>query len=131
MAKRPWATAEDIVAYTEIQAVKERSPAKLEIDISRAEAYVINYTRNNFEDDSYPELPNSVKNATVLLAEFYSHKAIKSEDRFFKSESIGGNYSYTLADNESGIAALDLAPLLDAYYIPESDQDIELRIIKL
>lgn len=44
MAKRPWATPEDVKNYTEYPSVKKRSDSKIAVDITRAEQYIISYT---------------------------------------------------------------------------------------
>ena len=50
MAERPWATPEEVKEYTDYPSVKKRDDAKLKIDITRAEQYVISYTNNKFEE---------------------------------------------------------------------------------
>ncbi len=44
MAERPWVLPKEIKAYTDIEAVQQRKKDKLEMDIARAEQYVITYT---------------------------------------------------------------------------------------
>ena len=46
MAERPWVLPKDVKAYSEIESVQGRSKARLEMDIMRAEQYVITYTHN-------------------------------------------------------------------------------------
>ena len=67
MAERPWVLPKEVKAYTDIEAVQKRKREKLQMDISRAEQYVITYTRNRFED--YDKIPDPVKTAVILLAE--------------------------------------------------------------
>ena len=50
MAARPWVLPQEVRDYTDRPSVKERADAKLSVDISRAEQYVISYTHNRFED---------------------------------------------------------------------------------
>lgn len=122
MAERPWVSPQEVRDYTDRQSVKDRTDAKLAIDISRAEQYVINYTHNRFEDpEKYPAVPDSVKTAVILLAEAYAAYATDfgTGSGTYKSESFD-DYSYTAADTAYIIANLDLAPLLDDYI--EADQ---------
>ncbi len=134
MATRPWATPQEVRDYSERQSVKDRNDAKLTIDISRAEQYVIQYTGNRFEDESkYATLPASVKTAVVLLAESYAADAagLSSGVGAFKSESFD-DYSYTMADTAYKIGNLDLGPLLDEYITASGGKgEITMRMRKL
>lgn len=119
MAARPWVSPEDVRCYSERETVKTRSGNKLEIDISRAEQYVIQYTRNRFEDDEkYPEIPVSVKTAVILIAEMYGSTAADGKGEY-KSESFD-NYSYTVADTALKLENLELSPLLDEYIVEKA-----------
>ena len=70
MADRPWVTPEEVKEYSEIPAVQQRSDARLAVDITRAEQYVITYTHNSFKEG---DLPQAVKTAVLILAEAYGH----------------------------------------------------------
>ena len=48
MAERPWAVPADVISYSDYKQVQDRAEAKLRVDISRAEQYVIAYTNNDF-----------------------------------------------------------------------------------
>lgn len=136
MAVRPWVTPQDIRDYTDRQSVKDRTDAKLSIDISRAEQYVISYTHNRFEDpEKYPELPEPVKTAVILIAESYAAYAADLGTRTgtLKSESFD-DYSYTAADTTYIIGNLDLGPLLDDYIDADkarSKNAVTMRMRKL
>ena len=61
MAERPWVMPEEVKEYSEIPVVQKRSDARLVVDITRAEQYVITYTKNSFQD--LEEIPQEVKMA--------------------------------------------------------------------
>lgn len=133
MAARPWVTPDEVKAYTDYPKVQARADAKLKIDISRAEQYVITYTNNRFEDDEkYPEAPESVKTAVILIAEMYAFNAAEGADGkgAYKSESFD-DYSYTLADTTTKLDNLVLGPLLDDYVIVEARNGVTMRLMKL
>lgn len=133
MATRPWVTPEDVRAYSDRQSVKDRTDAKLAIDISRAEQYVINYTRNRFEDpEKYPEVPAPVKTAVILIAEAYAADAagLGAGVGNFKSETFD-DYSYTVADTAYKLGNLDLGSLLDEYVEPVAKNTVTMRMRKL
>ena len=95
MAERPWVTPEELKEYTEFEEVKNRADSKLKIDISRAESWVINYCNNRFDDpEKYPEIPENVKTAVLLIAEAYAHNAVEQTKVRLKSETFD-DYSYT------------------------------------
>ncbi len=133
MAERPWVLPEDVKAYTEIEAVQKRSDARLEVDIARAEQYVISYTHNKFSDCA--EIPSPVRTAVILLAEAYasySNQLKKTGGGAVKSETFD-DYSYTAGEGtfEDLLKALDLDALLDGYVITEPRSGVTMRLRKL
>ena len=46
MPKRPWITPDDLRTYSDDEGITNRPDEKLQIDISRAESYVLTYTHN-------------------------------------------------------------------------------------
>ena len=67
--QRPWISPDDVKEYTDYPEVAERSEGKLKQDILRAEMKIIKITNNRFDDDEkYPEIPEQVKLATILVA---------------------------------------------------------------
>lgn len=133
MAKRPWVLPKDVVAYTEIEAVQKRSKARLEVDIARAEQYVIAYTRNRFEGCN--RIPDPVKTAVILLAEAYasySYQLKKTGGGTIKSETFD-DYSFTLGDGtfDDMVKALDLAALLDEFVLAKASGNITMRMRRL
>lgn len=127
MASRPWVTPDEVREYSEIPAVQKRSDARLTVDISRAEQYIITYTHNTFE--SAEEIPTGVKTAVIILAEAYAHNAIVAAKEV-KSETFD-DYSYTAETTQISVEALDLAALLDDYVITEPRNGVTLRMRKL
>lgn len=122
MATRPWVTPQEVRDYSDRPRVVERTDAKLAIDISRAEQYVINYTHNRFEDpEKYPTVPESIRTAVILIAEAYAAYAADFGTGVgtFKSESFD-DYSYTAADTAYIIGNLDLGSLLDEFIEAEN-----------
>ena len=71
MPKRPWITPDDLRTYSDDEGITNRPDEKLQIDISRAESYVLTYThnRNLLDDEQYPEVPEAVRTATILIAQ--------------------------------------------------------------
>lgn len=130
MAARPWVTPDDVRAYTDRQNVKDRSDEKLAVDITRAELYVMKYTRNKFE--RYAEIPEPVKIAVILVAEAYAAYAVNFGDGrgTYKSESFD-DYSYTAADTEYILGNLDLSALLEEFIAPKTKNTVTMRMRKL
>ena len=128
MAERPWATPDDVREYTDRANVKARTDAKLAVDITRAEQYVIAYTKNDFTDaEKFPEIPDPVKTAVVLLAEHYGFTA--KSGGMMKSETYD-DYSYTAAEGTL-IDLLDLRPLLDAFVVTAPKGGVTMKLRKL
>ncbi len=133
MVIRPWVLPKDVKAYTDIEAVRQRKEEKLEMDISRAEQYVITYTRNRFE--SYDTIPGPVKTAVILLAEAYasySNQLKKTGGGALKSETFD-DYSYTAGESsfEDLVKAIDLAALLDDFVVSKASGNITMRMRRL
>lgn len=133
MAARPWVLPKEVKAYTDIEAVQQRKKEKLEVDISRAEQYVITYTHNQFTE--YDEIPGPVKTAVILLAEAYASYAYqlkKTGGGAVKSETFD-DYSYTAGEGtfEDFVKALDLAALLDDFVIKQASGTITMRMRRL
>lgn len=133
MAARPWVLPKEVKAYTDIEAVQQRKKEKLEVDISRAEQYVITYTHNQFTE--YDEIPGPVKTAVILLAEAYASYAYqlkKTGGGAVKSETFD-DYSYTAGDGtfDGQVKALDLSALLDGFIVSEPRSGVTMRLRKL
>ena len=128
--QRPWVTPTEVKTYSEYPAVQNRADAKLQVDISRAEQYVISYTNNKFDGEDLTEIPAAVKTAVILVAEAYAYNAtLSATDK--KSETFD-DYSYTLADAKPiDIPALDIAALLDDFAVAEARNGITMRMRKL
>ena len=133
MAERPWVLPKEIKAYTDIEAVQQRKKDKLEMDIARAEQYVITYTHNRFE--GYDKIPGPVRTAVILLAEAYAsyaHQLKKTGGGAVKSETFD-DYSYTAGEGtfEDFVKALDLAALLDDFVIKQASGTVTMRMRRL
>ena len=130
MADRPWVSPQEVKDYSEIKAVQQRTDARLKIDISRAEQYVISYTHNDFSE--YNTIPSAVKNAVILLAENYAHAAVMSSKQE-KSETFD-DYSYTAfssADISADVSNLWLDSLLDEYVKVKARGNVTMRMTVL
>lgn len=125
MTARPWVTPQEVRDYTENPAVKQRSDARLSVDITRAEQYVITLTHNDFSE--YNEIPSPVKTAILILADTYATNAIRAA-RDMKSETYD-DYSYQSDSTAISVDSLDLAALLDGYVnnIPKGGVNMRLR----
>lgn len=132
MAERPWVTPAEVIAYSDYKQVQQRAEEKLLVDISRAEQYVISYTKNNFED--YTDIPKSVKTAVVLLAEAYAYNSCadtNSGGRRVQSETFD-DYSCTYGDGAYfEINSVDVKALLDDYVKKEPRNGVTLRMRKI
>ena len=131
MAERPWAVPADVISYSDYKQVQDRAEAKLQVDISRAEQYVIAYTNNDFSD--LEAIPEPVKTAVILLAEAYAYNACadaRSGGRRMKSESFD-DYSYSDDDAYFNIDDLDVKVLLDPYVKVAARNGITMRMRKL
>jgi hypothetical protein len=127
MAARPWVTPQEVRDYSEIKEIQERTDARLKVDISRAEKYVITLTHNSFE--AFEEIPEDVKTAVCILAEAYGQRAIQSA-KSVKSETFD-DYSYTAESSTISIDDLDLAALLDEFVINEPRNGVTMRMRRL
>lgn len=127
MAKRPWVTPKEIREYSEIKSVQERTDARLMIDISRAEQYVISYTGNDFSE--YEEIPQNVKTAVILLAETYGYNSAVSAKEL-KSETFD-DYSYTADTSLKSFDDIGLKPLLEDYMKDKDGGSIVMRLRRL
>lgn len=122
MAERPWVTPEELKEYTEFEEVKNRADSKLKIDISRAESWVIDYCNNRFDDpEKYPEIPENVKTAVLLIAEAYAHNAVEQTKVRLKSETFD-DYSYTAESSIIDVGKLGVESLLDDYVVVQPAQ---------
>lgn len=129
MATRPWATPAEVKEYSDRPAVQQRADAKVAIDITRAEQYIIAYTNNDFSDAAkYPDVPAAVKTAAILLAEHYGFTA-KSGGGVMKSETFD-DYSYTAAEG-SLVDLLDLGPLLDEFVVTAARSGVTMKLRRL
>ena len=133
MATRPWVLPKEVKAYTDIEAVQQRKKDKLEMDIARAEQYVITYTHNRFE--GYDKIPGPVRTAVILLAEAYASYANqlkKTGGGAVESETFD-DYSYTAGEGtfEDFVKALDLAALLDDFVIKQASGTVTMRMRRL
>lgn len=127
MAVRPWVTPQEIRDYTEIQSVRERNDARLAVDISRAEQYVISYTNNDFSD--YEEIPQNVKTAVILLAETYGYNSVISAKEV-TSETFD-DYSYTAENNTISFDTLGIKPLLEEFIKVKPKNGVTMRLRRL
>lgn len=152
--ERPWITPQDVKDYsddvaihgkketvanedgttTEKVIVPERSEKKIAVDIKRAEALIIKYCHHDFSDAlKYPELPDNVRTAAILLAEAIAHNNYLSTVAYssYKSESFD-DYSYTAGDNTAvSIEGLSLSSLLDEFVENKPKGDVLFRMRRL
>ena len=127
MAARPWVASDEVKAYSDLDNVKKREDGKLTVDIARAEQTVITRTNNRFDADMV--IPEPVRLAVILIAEYFADKAIRG-NREYKSESFD-DYSYTVADSASGISWIEIDPLLEDFCIKESRSAVVMKMRKL
>lgn len=91
-------TPEQVIDYTEFDAVKARALTKLQSDILQAEIELFNKAGHKFSDSKYNLLPAEVELALIKLTEYYA--LVNSDESMAKgytSERLG-DYSYTMSD---------------------------------
>lgn len=130
MAARPWAVPHEVRDYTDHGEVAGREEDKLKADIARAERKVISITNNHFEDKDYPEIPEPVKLAVILIADAYAKNAAERAKKQIKSETFD-DYSYTAGTAEIDLSSLDLEALLDEYVTVPCRGNMVMRLRKL
>lgn len=131
MAARPWVSPEDVKNYSSQGDVQNRPDEKLVFDISRAELKVIAKTNNSFTDEEmYPEIPEPVKMAVILLAEAYAKNAVEATRKRVKSETFD-DYSYTAESSIIDVDTLDLDDLLADYVLTTGRGKTVMRMRKL
>lgn len=127
MAERPWVTPKEVREYSDIESVKKRTDVRLNIDISRAEQYVISYTNNDFSE--YEEIPRNVKTAVILLAEAYGYNSAVSA-KSIRSETFD-DYSYTAENSKKNFNDLGLEPLLEEFVKVKPKNGVTMRLRRL
>lgn len=94
-------TAQQVLEYTEFEAVKKRAPEKIESDILQAQIEVFAKVGHRFTDPKYDPLPKEIVLALIKLAEYYALiNSDESIQKGYASETLE-NYSYTLANGGS------------------------------
>lgn len=126
---RPWVTPKEVKEYSDLPAVQNRQDEKLQKDIKRAESYIIHYCHHNFSAEKYAgNIPEDVKMADVLLAEYYAYS---KQNIGNKTSETFDDYSYTTSDNQIELATLGLEALLDDYVEEKADEQFIMRLRKL
>ena len=111
---RPWVTPDNVKEYSDLEDVLNRSEKKLKYDIQRAEAYIISFTNNSFSDDDYPGgVPEDVKLADVILAEYFD------------------DYAYTSSSSEIDVKTLGIDTLLESHLRSKASEKLTMRLRKL
>ncbi len=126
MAARPWVTPEDVRQYTSHEDVSNRPDEKLVFDISRAELKVIAKTNNSFGEE-YPEIPDPVKMAVILLAEAYAKNSVEATKKRIRSETFD-EYSYSVESGTVDIDNLDIDDLLADYVLAKGRGKTVMRM---
>lgn len=133
MAERPWAMPEDVKLYTDFEDVLNRADIKLKKDISRAEIYVLSYTNNKdlLDNTIYPDIPEEVKTAVIILAEAYGHNAVE-KTKTLKSETFD-DYSYTAESNSIDLNSVydEIATLLEDFKKAKPNNLVNMSLRKL
>lgn len=136
MAARPWVLPQEVRGYSDHPEVQGRNDTKLAADISRAEAKVISRTHNRFDqkdadgEDVYPEVPDQVKLAVILLAEAYAYNTARKAAVKKKRETFD-DYAYEAAETtDIDTSGLDLDELL-ADYVISSRGTVSFRMMAI
>lgn len=136
MAARPWVLPQEVRGYSDHPEVQGRNDTKLAADIFRAEAKVISITHNRFDQkdndggDIYPEIPDQVKLAVILLAEAYAYNTARKAAVKKKRETFD-DYAYEAAETtDIDTSGLDLDELL-ADYVISSRGTVSFRMMAI
>lgn len=108
---------QDVIEYTESEKVKSRAENKLQMDIRRAQSKVLQHIRRTEDDELFKEgVPQAIKDALILYAEYFALKEIDKQSSGMQSESFD-DYSYTRSN--VSIEEPDVFDLLDDYILGE------------
>lgn len=126
---RPWVTPKEVKGYSDLPSIQSRQDEKLQKDIQRAESYIIHYCHHDFSAEKYVGgIPQDVKMATMLLAEYYAYS--KQNVGRKTSESFD-DYSYTTSDDQIEISTLGLETLLDQFVEDKAKERFIMKLRKL
>ena len=126
---RPWVTPDNVKEYSDLEDVLNRSEKKLKYDIQRAEAYIISFTNNSFSDDDYPGgVPEDVKLADVILAEYFAHN---KQNIGKKTSETFDDYAYTSSSSEIDVKTLGIETLLESHLRSKASEKLTMRLRKL
>ena len=120
--QRPWITSKELLEFTERSEVQKKSPAKIAVMISLAESKIISFCKHDFSnDDDYPNVPQDIKNATLILADALCYNDSLRTSGVVKSESFD-DYSYTVDVEEvsTDFDVLGISTLLEPYALDNS-----------
>lgn len=88
-------------------------------------------TANRFDDpEKYPEIPENVKTAVLLIAEAYAHNAVEQTKVRLKSETFD-DYSYTAESSIIDVGKLGVESLLDDYVVVQPLNGVTMRLRSL
>ncbi len=133
MADRPWIIPSDVKGYSEFEKVKNRADAKLVMDISRAESYIIKRTNNTFTDATkYPTIPENIRLAAILVAEHYANASTTDPQKKMQSETFK-DYSYTVSEAgaDQDVEDLDIDALISDYINKSSAGTLDFKMRRL
>ncbi len=137
MATRPWLTPEELKEYTDFEKVKNRDDIKVKTDITRAENYIIHRTNNDFSNEIYITVPDAIKLATLLVAEYYSQSSAVDKDSDtlysdYQSESFK-DYSYTKKSSvrDRSVEDIDIDALISRYIKQPITDSVRIGLRKL
>ena len=126
---RPWITPEELVKFTEHEGVKNKLPERMLVMISLAESKIIAYCKHDFSDkEKYSELPEAVKNATLILADAICYNDSLRTSGKLKSESYDDySYSVDVTETSTDFDILGITSLLDPFILDDSG-DLFMRV---
>lgn len=128
--KRPWIQACDVREYSNLDDVKSRSDAQMEIDIRKAESHIMLYVNHDFSEEKYQgQVPEDIRAADIVLSEYYAHNSARSG--MAKISESFDDYSYTSEDSFIDIKTLGLEALLKPYRNPKASGKTTMRLRKL
>lgn len=126
--ERPWITPQEVKDYSDLNDVITRNDTKLKTDIRRAESYIMHYTHNTFPDEEYTTVPEDIKVACIILAEYFAHNSKLAGS---KTSETFDDYSYTMNHSEIDVTSLGLDTLLEAFVNTKASGKTTMRLRKL
>lgn len=121
---------QDVKDYTSIPEVKSRSDKALEMDIRQATRKVLSILNRKENDVIFlgSSIPQDIKDAIILYAEYFANQSVNSSKSGMQSEKFD-DYSYSRF--KDGSSFLDVSHLLDPWINYDEDPDTTKVVLRM